>query len=250
MSQKSQPTTFLGSVYEYTKVIVGALLLASLVRALWFEPFKIPSTSMVPTLLVGDYLFVDKNNYGWRNPCNGERYGSSEPIKKGDVVVFQKKPSYACGFVLGFGGLNFIKRVVAVPGDKISYNNKTLYVNGDPVHMNLSGTHAYTDAHNQSYEIKKYDVEFNGVKHEVLIDEQSRGIDLAEMEVPEGKYVVVGDNRDNSLDSRFWNYPDWGFVEEKDILGQAKMIFWSWDNKLKPRFDRIGTSLVAEKVSQ
>jgi signal peptidase I len=245
MSKHKKPEGFAAIVYEYTKVILGALILAATVRSLWFEPFKIPSTSMVPTLLVGDYLFVDKNNYGWRNPCTGTRYNGQE-IQKGDVVVFEKKKGYLCGLTLGFGSLNFIKRIVAVPGDKISYNNKTLYVNGEAIHMSVDGTHVYEDALGQSYEVKKYDVSFNGLTHEVLLDEERRGFDLEEVTVPEGQYVVMGDNRDNSLDSRFWQYPDWGFVKKEDIVGQAKMLFWSWNSHFNPRFERIGHSLVAE----
>lgn len=245
MSKNKKPAGFAAIVYEYTKVILGALILAATVRSLWFEPFKIPSTSMVPTLLVGDYLFVDKNNYGWRNPCTGTRY-NGDAIKKGDVVVFEKKKGYLCGLTLGFGSLNFIKRIVAVPGDTISYNNKTLYINGEPIKMTPNGNHIYTDASDQNYEVKKYDAHFNGLTHEVLLDQERRGFDLDETTVPEGKYVVMGDNRDNSLDSRFWNYPDWGFVDKADVVGQAKMLFWSWDNNFKPRLDRVGHSLVAE----
>lgn len=250
MSKQVKPSSFSAVVYEYTKVILGALILAATVRSVWFEPFKIPSTSMVPTLLVGDYLFVDKNNYGWRNPCTGERYGDRGDIQKGDVVVFEKKKGYLCGLTLGFGSLNFIKRVVAVPGDTISYNNKTLYVNDEPVHMDYNGLHTYENAKGQNLEVKKYDVTFNGHMHQVLLDEQKRSFDLAATKVPEGQYVVMGDNRDNSLDSRFWNYPDWGFVKKEDIVGQAKMIFWSWNHKLKPRMDRIGQSLVAKAVEE
>lgn len=249
MSKKTEkPQGFIAVIFEYTKVILGALILAATVRSLWFEPFKIPSTSMVPTLLVGDYLFVDKNNYGWRNPCTGERYGDRGNIQRGDVVVFERQKGYLCGLTLGFGSLNFIKRIVAVPGDKISYNNKTLFVNGEPVSMIPDGTYSYEDANSKMHELKQYNVEFNGHEHQVLLDEQRRGFDLEETTVPEGKYVVMGDNRDNSLDSRFWNYPDWGFVEKKDIVGQAKRIFWSWDNGLKPRMDRIGQSLVAKTI--
>ncbi len=246
MADKNTNNGTMAVVLEYTKVILGALILAATVRSLWFEPFKIPSTSMVPTLLVGDYLFVDKNNYGWRNPCTGERYGNGRDIQKGDVVVFSKKKGYLCGLTLGFGSLNFIKRVVAVPGDKVAYNNKTLYVNGEAVHMNFEEVHTYEDAGGQSHSVKKYNVTFNGVTHQVLLNAEQRGFDLAEQVVPEGKYVVMGDNRDNSLDSRFWNYPDWGFVNKEDVVGQAKRIFWSWDNSLKPRFERIGQSLVAQ----
>ena len=91
MADKNTNNGTMAVVLEYTKVILGALILAATVRSLWFEPFKIPSTSMVPTLLVGDYLFVDKNNYGWRNPCTGERYGNGRDIQKVTWLFFQRK---------------------------------------------------------------------------------------------------------------------------------------------------------------
>tara|TARA_R110000868_G_scaffold189695_2_gene432952 strand:- start:3499 stop:4251 length:753 start_codon:yes stop_codon:yes gene_type:complete len=244
MSKEKVQLSLAQSVFEYTKVILGALVLAAAVRSLWFEPFKIPSTSMVPTLLVGDFLFVDKNNYGWRNPCTGERFRGEDP-KRGDVVVFERTKGYACGLALGLGSLNFIKRIVAIPGDRVSYNNKTLYVNDKAVDMVFEEYYDYEDASGLQHSIKRYGVNFDGHDHKILLDEERRGYDLAETIVPEDSYVVLGDNRDNSLDSRFWVYPDWGFVKKKDIVGQAKVLFWSWDNHLMPRFERLGTSLVA-----
>lgn len=235
--RKSQ--SFLSIVFEYIRVILGALVLAAVVRSLWFEPFKIPSTSMVPTLLVGDYLFVDKNNYGWRNPCTGERYNGEDP-KRGDVVVFEREKGYFCGLALGLGSLNFIKRIVAVEGDTIAYRNKTLYVNGEPAHITYKDEYEYEDANSEKVTVKRYDSNFYGAEHHVLIDDGRSGLDVPESVVPAGHYVMVGDNRDNSVDSRYWVYPDWGFVKKEEIVGQAKRIFWSWDNGLKPRFERLG----------
>lgn len=250
--QEKIKNPILALIYEYTTLIIGAVIVASAVRAIWFEPFKIPSTSMVPTLLVGDYLFVDKNNYGLRNPCSGERFFADETDlpQRGDVVVFQKKKGPACGFVLGLGSLNFIKRVVAIPGDRIAYFDKKLYVNGEETPMIFKQDIQFKDATNHTVRAKEYDVQFNGIHHGALTMDDRPAIDMEEVIVPQGKYVVMGDNRDNSLDSRFWDYPNWGFVDMADIVGQAKYIFWSWDNKLKPRMDRLGTSLVAEKVEQ
>ena len=239
----------LATIYEYVALITGAVLLASIVRGIWFEPFKIPSTSMVPTLLVGDYLFVDKNNYGLRNPCSGERYFADEENmpQRGDVVVFQKKKGPACGFVLGLGSLNFIKRIVAVPGDTVAYYDKTLYVNGEEVPMVFQRDIQYKDATNHTVRAKEFDVNFEGLHHKALTMNDRPAIDMEQVTVPEGKYVVMGDNRDNSLDSRFWDYPNWGFVDMGDIVGQAQFIFWSWDNSLKPRKERLGQSLVAKR---
>lgn len=239
----------LAIIWEYSSLIVGALILASFVRSIWFEPFKIPSTSMVPTLLVGDYLFVDKNNYGLRNPCSGERAFFDAP-KRGDVVVFQREQGPLCGLVLGLGSLNFIKRIVAIPGDRISYLDKKLYVNGKEVPMSFEKDIVYRDAQGHPLRAKQFDVSFDGHRHKALTMDDRPGIDMNEVTVPEGKYVAMGDNRDNSLDSRFWDYPNWGFVDMKDIVGQAKYLFWSWDSNLKPRFERIGQSLVAKDIKE
>lgn len=246
-----EKTTFmkkaLDVVWEYTKVIGGALILASVVRSTWFEPFKIPSTSMVPTLLVGDFLFVDKNNYGWRNPCTGERFRGEDP-QRGDVIVFEEKKGIGCGLVLGLGSLNYIKRIVAVPGDTVAYRNKTLYVNGEAAHVTYEQEYSYEGSQGELHRSKQYGVDFSGIHHKVMLNDQVASMDLEEAVVPEGHYVVMGDNRDNSLDSRYWNYPDWGFVAKEDIVGQAKMLFWSWDKNLMPRFDRLGGSLVSPAI--
>lgn len=241
---------FLALVYEYVALIIGAVLLASMVRAVWFEPFKIPSTSMVPTLLVGDYLFVDKNNYGLRNPCSGERYFADEEDapKRGDVVVFTVEKGPACGFILGLGNLNYIKRIVAVPGDRVAYYDKKLYVNGEEIPMTFKQNISFKDATNHTVRAREYDVNFNGLRHGALTMDDRPAIDVEETVVPAGKYVVMGDNRDNSYDSRFWTYPQWGYVDAGDIVGQAKYIFWSWDQKLNPRTERVGQSLVAKEV--
>lgn len=237
-------------IWEYTKVLGGALIIAATVRSLWFEPFKIPSTSMVPTLLVGDYLFVNKHNYGFRNPCSGERYMATETPARGDVVVFEKKKGLACGLLLGSGSLNFIKRVVAIPGDEVAYFNKTLYVNSKPIDMLPLGEENYTTARDQVLTATHYKANMDKIQHGVYLMNDRPAIDLQPAIVPEGQYVMLGDNRDNSLDSRAWVYPNWGFVKIEDIVGRAERIFWSWDNGLKPRTDRIGTALIPAMQSE
>ena len=236
------------TVWEYARVLAAALVLASMIRATLFEPFKIPSSSMVPTLLVGDFLFVNKFKYGLREPCSGNRYGSKHSPQRGDVVVFEKKKGYLCGLLLGVGSLNFIKRVVAIPGDKVSYNNKTLYVNDKPAHKESLERYSYIDGRGNHLSAKMYEETLGEVKYNTLIMHDRMGMDLAPIVVPDGHYVVMGDNRDNSLDSRAWNYPSWGFVKAESILGNASWIFWSWDKKFRPRFERPFSSLRAEEV--
>lgn len=237
------------SAWEYIRVIGGALILASTIRALAYEPFKIPSSSMVPTLLIGDYLFVNKHVYGFREPCSGERT-EGQPIQRGDVVVFEEEKGVACGLVLGIGSLNFIKRIVAIPGDTVEYKEKALYINGERLKTEYKDQYVYEDSKHMDLDAKLYTEELGDIRHDILLMPSREGMDVAPMVVPEGHYVAMGDNRDNSRDSRFWTYPSWGFVKKEDIVGRADVLFWSWAPGLKVRTERIGMSLRPEMVSQ
>lgn len=237
----------MSTVWEYTRVIGGALILASTIRALAYEPFKIPSSSMVPTLLIGDYLFVNKYAYGFRNPCSGGRT-QGEEIKRGDVVVFEEVKGYGCGMLLGVGSLNFIKRIIAVPGDTVEYKNKELYVNGEKLSVKAEGEYSYQDQKRNTLDASLFEEELGDIKHKILIMNTREGRDVPAMVVPEGRYVVMGDNRDNSLDSREWNKPSWGFITADQIVGRADVLFWSWAPGLKPRWERLGQSLQAESI--
>ncbi len=219
---------------EYTRVIVVALTIALVFRTFIASPYKIPSSSMMPTLLVGDYLFVSKYSYGLPVPfSNGERLNEVSP-QRGDIVVFKKH--------LPMGGMqNYIKRVVAVPGDIIAYKDKTIILNEEPLSSELLGGHKYT-YNNETVDTDKYKETLNGTTYIKLLQD-TLGQDVAPMRVPVGHFVVIGDNRDSSYDSRYWHYPSWGFVPMSDIVGRAEFLFWSWGKNMKPRFDRIGESL-------
>lgn len=223
---------------EYVRVIAVAGLLAFSFRTFITSPYKIPSSSMMPTLLVGDFLFVSKFTYGLPIPFSGGKRLFASPPEKGDIIVFEKK--------LPLGGYqNTIKRVVALPGDKISFNNQTLSVNGVEATFKGGSTYAY---HYDGKDIKANlrEEHLSGVYYQTLI-RTPYGQNVPEMQVPQGHVVVVGDNRDSSYDSRFWHYPSWGFVPLEDIVGRAEFIFWSWEKSLKPRLERIGTSLHPQK---
>lgn len=236
------------TIWEYVRVIGGALILASTIRTLAYEPFKIPSSSMVPTLLIGDYLFVNKHVYGFREPCTGKRT-EGEAIQRGDVVVFEEKKGVACGLALGLGSLNFIKRVIALPGDTIEYKDKTLFVNSERLTTEFQGQYEYEDSKDMELEASLYKETLSGIRHDILLMDSREGMDVAPMVVPEGHFVVMGDNRDNSRDSRFWSYPSWGFVKKEDIVGRADVLFWSWAPGLKVRTDRIGQTLRPEVLA-
>jgi signal peptidase I len=196
--------------WEYTKAIVTALILALLIRTFCIQAFKIPSGSMIPTLLIGDHLLVNKMVYGtpidipFTNITVFYMPGFSAP-QKGDIIVF-KSPEDPTR--------DFIKRVTAVGGDTIQMIDKKLYVNGKHV--------------NEPY-IQHTD---NSIRMGRLEPRDNFGPYL----VPKDRLFMMGDNRDNSSDSRWW-----GYVDVKQVKGKALIMYWSWDNeKSSPRFSRIG----------
>ena len=219
------------------EALAFAILLALIIRTFVFQPFKIPSGSMIPTLLVGDHLLVNKFVYGTKIPFTDIEIFPIEKIKRGDVIVFtypnnERDPSK--------NGLYYIKRVVGLPGDEIDLNGRNLYINGGKVPIEYEGT--YADKRN-SEQFDEYREDLFGEEHTVIFrkgkENTNRGSYIPVTKVPEGSVFVMGDNRDNSQDSRFW-----GFVPIENIAGRAFIIHWSWDfanpdilNKV--RWDRI-----------
>lgn len=224
---------FYATFMEYFRIIGGALLLATVFRSFVASPYKIPSSSMVPTLLVGDYLFVSKFSYGLRVPLTDIFFFESAPAR-GDIVVFRAD-------VGGTGVNNYIKRVVAVPGDRIAYHDKQMYLNGAPVALEPAGEYVYSDDGAPVF-ARRYVENLGGVQHWAMLQD-TPGMEVEETLVPEGKFVMVGDNRDNSYDSRAWQHPNWGFVPRSAIVGRAEFIFWSWNRRFVPRFDRLFSTL-------
>jgi len=193
---------------EYFEAIVLALILALFIRTFIVQAFKIPSPSMEPTLLIGDHILVNKFVYGLSIPFTDGKILKLRDPARDEVIVFKFPKNKK---------LDFIKRSVAVGGDTIEIRNKKLYVNGEVVEDS----------------------------HAVFRDNFPRGSllqgrdNFGPVTVPQGKIFVMGDNRDNSNDSRFW-----GFVDEDDVKGKAMFIYWSWDRGRKwPRFSRMGDGI-------
>lgn len=216
-----------GGLGETVKVIVQALVLALVVRTLFFQPFNIPSGSMKETLLVGDYLFVSKYSYGFDRfslpfgeylPDFG-RIWSGEP-KRGDIVVFRPP-----------GHLNedYIKRVIGLPGDHIQMRDQLLYINGVPVEKTANGTFVDDDdPFGRAVATTVYKETLpNGVVHHTLYSRPFPQADnTEEFVVPAGHYFMMGDNRDDSSDSRIEG-SGVGFVPAENLVGKAQMIFFS-----------------------
>jgi len=213
------------ALWENVKVIIQALLLAMVIRTVFFQPFTIPSGSMMPTLLVGDYIFVNKFSYGYSKyslPFSPDlfegRIFESAP-ERGDIAVFRFPPNPS---------IDYIKRIVGLPGDRIQMIGGVLQVNGQPVPKIQDGvfTSDYRMDPGTDVPVFRETLE-NGVSYDTLDQAQgTRGDDTREFIVPEGHYFAMGDNRDNSLDSRF----DVGFVPAENLIGKASLIFFSLGN--------------------
>lgn len=213
---------------DWTAGLFPVILAVFLLRSFLFEPFKIPSGSMIPTLVIGDLILVNKFHYGVRLPVANVKIIANKDPQRGDVVVFRYPVDTR---------VDYIKRVVGVPGDVVAYANQRLSINGEPVEIVAQGE--YYDEDNLRYALRFHE-KLGAVEHGILVDPQRpaffgslpKQFPLAEncrysaegmsCTVPPGHYFMMGDNRDNSLDSRFW-----GFVPDENIVGKA---FFVWMN--------------------
>lgn len=210
---------------EYGHSFFPVLLIVLLLRSFLVEPFRIPSGSLEPTLLPGDFVAANKFAYGLRLPVSHTKIFSIGEPERGQVAIFRHplKPS-----------MDLIKRVIGVPGDKISYNNKILYINGVEQPQRLVG-HAIDQEGGYEVPVDIYEENLSGVKHLIYINPDAPSNDLTVV-VPPGDYFMMGDNRDDSDDSRYW-----GFAPEANFIGKAFVIWFSWGGAKDPiRWHRIG----------
>jgi signal peptidase I len=214
---------------EYARSFFPVVLIVLLLRSFLAEPFRIPSASMMPTLLIGDFILVNKFTYGIRLPVINTKIVELNEPARGDIVVFRypKDPT-----------VDYIKRVIGLPGDKITYDDKKLTVNGQAVNYKSLGFYQGIGQGVDMTGAEQLLENLTGVEHNILI---RHGVSSAEGSyiVPEGQYFVMGDNRDNSNDGRYW-----GFVPEENLVGKAFFIWMSWDWQDKGvGLSRIGTVL-------
>ena len=203
-------------VVEYAKSFFPVLLVVMILRSFIYEPFRIPSGSMMPTLLVGDFILVNKYDYGIRLPVTHHKITEGTAPQRGDVAVFRFPENES---------LDFIKRVIGLPGDHVSYYNRRLMINGKALPVTFKETYAgqgSTADNMQGAEV--YAEQIDDVVHTMMTDPKVPFSANGELIVPEGHYFVMGDNRDHSNDSRFW-----GFVPEQNLVGKAVTIWMHWD---------------------
>ena len=215
---------------DWTAGLFPVILAVFILRSFLFEPFKIPSGSMIPTLLVGDLILVNKFTYGLRLPVLNTKLTAGTPPVRGDVMVFRYPPKPS---------LDYIKRVVGVPGDEVAYLNKKLTVNGRPV--SKTAVPDFFEEDSMRY-FKQFEELPGDKRHRVLNDDAGPAfvqgvldfpfkqncrysVEGVTCKVPEGHYFMMGDNRDNSLDSRYW-----GFVPDRNIVGRAFLVWMNFSN--------------------
>ena len=227
---------------EYAKSFFPVILVVFVLRSFLIEPFKIPSGSMIPTLHVGDFILVNRYTYGLRLPIVNKKFIEISQPQRGDVMVFHypEDPS-----------VDYIKRVVGVPGDVLVYRNKRLWINGEAQELERDGDYNYVESELRFVHTERYSEKLNGRTHAVLLNPEMPLLHLGNVSnfpqheqcsyseeevrcaVPAGHYFMMGDNRDNSRDSRYW-----GFVPDEMIVGKAFFI-WMNFSELK----RVGLSI-------
>lgn len=250
--EAGEPNGFLGWLWDTVKTWGPALLTVLLIRSVLAEPFRIPSGSMVPTLAIGDHILVTKYSYGWRVPLTRIPMGEVQIPERGDVVVFvfpgsdEGKMSYWLDLPFPpIATLDYVKRVVGLPGDIIEVRDNVLYVNGNPQKKTPVDRFAFVDDGCRSHKTKEYVENLEGKDHAILNATSfgaMRMADFGPKEVPQGHIFAMGDNRDHSSDSRFW-----GTVPVRNLKGKARFVWLSYDqcqNELpllgKIRSERFG----------
>lgn len=221
-------------VLEYAKSFFPVILVVFIIRSFVVEPFKIPSGSMMPTLLAGDFILVNKFDYGLRTPITNKTFIKVGHPKRGDVFVFHFPPNPS---------IDYIKRVIGLPGDKISYKGKQLTINGQVQDLSYVADYEYEMPGLNMITARREAEKLGDVSHNILIHNivgeyapDSVGDQFANgqtVTVPAGHYFAMGDNRDNSSDGRVW-----GFVSENNLVGKAFFIWFNLDE-----FKRIGSSV-------
>ena len=219
-SRQAAPSA-LRTLVEYSRSFFPVLLFVLVIRSFIFEPFRIPSGSMMPTLLEGDFIFVKKYSYGLRLPVTETKVIETGEPKRGDVIVFRlpSDPS-----------INYIKRVIGLPGDTVVYERHRLTINGQPVDLQRD--------EDSSWDVPLFVEDLDGRVHEILVTNPNFSTRDNTYRVPEGHFFVMGDNRDRSKDSRFI-----GAIPEEFLVGEAVRIWMHFVPWNMPDWGRVGTKI-------
>lgn len=201
---------------EYARAFFPVILIVFVLRSFIVEPFRIPSGSMLPSLHVGDFILVNKFSYGIRLPVLNEKVIDTGMPQRGDVAVFRFPRDES---------INYIKRVVGLPGDRIVYEGKKLYINGQYMPQQPASSYTVQQDGEVLYDAARYTERLGDAEHDILLSPRPDFGPAPTYVVPAGHYFVMGDNRDHSNDSRYW-----GFVPDEHLVGKAFFIWFSWDS--------------------
>jgi signal peptidase I len=213
-------------IVQYARSFFPVILIVLIVRSFIIEPFRIPSESMMPGLIDGDFILVNKFAYGLRLPVINSKVLSTGQPQRGDVIVFRlpRDPS-----------INYIKRLVGLPGDHVSVRNNRVFINGSPFALKPDGIYR-----GRRFEGSELELEQIGNRQHVIMLATQLPITDFEAKVPAGEYFFMGDNRNDSEDSRFGKV---GFVPEANIVGRADRIWLNWEFPHWPNWGRVGTKI-------
>lgn len=221
-------------VIEYARSFFPVLLVVLVIRSFIAQPYRVPTGSLEPTVMPGDFILVTQYNYGLHFPVwHWTLLNTGEP-KRGQVALFHYPVN---------PHITFVKRVIGVPGDHISYINKVLYINGKKIKQTFVKRAKELGSVGHRANVKAYQETINGVTHQLYVRPDQPARNFYNLVVPKGMYFMMGDNRDDSDDSRFW-----GFVSASAFIGEGQMVLFSWDSRAphfwdKIRWDRMGDSL-------
>lgn len=229
---KTTQGTKMPVVLEYAKSFFWVLLIVLVIRSFLLSPFRVPTASLEPTVMPGDFLLVEHFSYGLRLPVWGTKIIPISHPHPGDIVVFHWPANPK--------KVDFVKRVIGVPGDKISYINKVLYINGQQVPQTFQryATDSF-GADSGSWTVKVMQETLNGKTYSIYINPKAPNDDFKNLVVPAGEYFMMGDNRDGSDDSRYW-----GLVDDKYLIGRAFLVWFSWNSDTDSvQWSRIGHTM-------
>lgn len=220
--------------FDYARSFLPVLIIVLVIRSFIFQLYTVPTGSLMPTVVPGDLIFVEQYAYGLRLPIIHRKVLSIGEPKRGDIAVFRYPVNPS---------VNYIKRIVGVPGDHIVYKNRILYINGKEARQKVIGSMQYNTHQSDDYVFpaKILEEDLAGIKHKILINtkQSEDGQKVFDFVVPKGFYFAMGDNRDDSADSRVW-----GFVPAANLVGRAYRVIFSWNSQThRPRWSRIWNKL-------
>jgi len=214
---------------EFCISMISVLLIVFLIRGFIGQVFWIPSGSLEPTLMPGDFVLINQLSYSINVPIIKKTLYQYNHPKTGEIIVFRWPVN---------PNVDFIKRVIGIPGDKISYINKVLYINGTVAKLSHPRKTVKLGPDKQEHTVTEYQENLLGVKHKIYVHPDVKSLNFYNLEVPKGAYFVMGDNRDNSDDSR-----DWGFVRLNTVIGEAAFVAFHYKDK-QVNWDRIGKRII------